>query len=264
MRSDMFHVIIDRPRTGGDGGKSKPPKGSKRKAAKVGFENLPNKESTARGRKYGWDCKQLNEHLSPLRRYLRTNVGRPWNKVFSEICENISQNSATQSHVRDHLKHYVETNAKIEDGKVVDSTGKPFFFSEFFVHPKTGLLCYNKEFNRPYGKPKTKIKPYIPGKNPNHHYRPINGIWYEVFLGVLPKDASWRGFIDVVLGDKNHSYWLHVSPYLLQKEYGISNVSAIKKRQLGKREVKTLKLWDTPLGQLCKKEMENGKLFEKY
>ena len=34
MRKDMKHVIIDRPRTGGDGGKSIPPKGTKKRLHK--------------------------------------------------------------------------------------------------------------------------------------------------------------------------------------------------------------------------------------
>src|SRR5438309_9686382 len=29
--------------------------------------------------------KWLNENLAPLRRYLESNVGRPWSKVYAEI-----------------------------------------------------------------------------------------------------------------------------------------------------------------------------------
>ena len=35
--------------------------------------------------------KNLNEHLGPLRRYLDSQVGRPWDKVFSEICPHIDR-----------------------------------------------------------------------------------------------------------------------------------------------------------------------------
>src|SRR6185437_5780755 len=99
MRKDMKHVIIDRPRTGGDGGKSIPPKGSKKRLQKTPLEDQPKYESNARRRVYGYDCKQLNEHLSPLRRWLHSQVGRNWDEVWSEICEGLSVRNATTAHV---------------------------------------------------------------------------------------------------------------------------------------------------------------------
>ena len=51
--------------------------------------------------------KSLNEHLGPLRRYLSSQVGRPWDKVYAEICAHISVDSAVQDHVRDHVFDYV-------------------------------------------------------------------------------------------------------------------------------------------------------------
>ncbi len=95
MREDMKHVIIDRPRTGGAGGKSIAPKGSKRRWQRLPVEDHPRTESTARRRLYGWNCKRLNEHLSPLRRWLRSNCGRLWDDVFSEICDRLSVRNAT-------------------------------------------------------------------------------------------------------------------------------------------------------------------------
>jgi hypothetical protein len=60
MRQDMKHVIIDRPRTGGDGGKSKPPKGSNRRWQRIPVEDQPRSESTSRRRRYGCPADTLS------------------------------------------------------------------------------------------------------------------------------------------------------------------------------------------------------------
>lgn len=68
------------------------------------WESQPAKQ----GMKYRWaDTKSLNEKLAPLRRYLVRQVGRPWDKVYSEISANLKATNAVQQHVRDHLEDYV-------------------------------------------------------------------------------------------------------------------------------------------------------------
>jgi hypothetical protein len=90
MRSDMAKVIVERPRKKGRAWRK--PKGFLREQQKLFEEGLPFRE----GIKRCWQghTKYLNEHLGPLRRYLDSQVGRPWNKVFSEICTHINRNSA--------------------------------------------------------------------------------------------------------------------------------------------------------------------------
>jgi hypothetical protein len=96
MREDMDKVIVERPRHGGD---VKYPRGSafwQRTAPELWPRREPIKWRRNR------DPKSLNENLAPLRRYLRSNVGRPWDKVFSEISQRISLNSAVQLHIWHH------------------------------------------------------------------------------------------------------------------------------------------------------------------
>jgi hypothetical protein len=99
MRSDMAKVIVERPRVPGWEGSK--PKGCQRKLHRLRDDGPPIRE----GMKARWrgGTKSLNEHLGPLRRYLNSQVGRPWDKVFSEICVHINRNSAVQDHVRDHV-----------------------------------------------------------------------------------------------------------------------------------------------------------------
>lgn len=109
MRADMAKVIVERPRYGSRLGCRK---GYRKQRQRMPLDEAPKREGIkARGR-----SKSLNEHLGPLRRYLLSNVGRPWDTVFAEICANLSRNSAVQDHVRDHVEGYVERHVVLIDG----------------------------------------------------------------------------------------------------------------------------------------------------
>jgi hypothetical protein len=137
MRSDMSKVIVERPRRGGGHDR-------KRRPARE-FDDMPSKQSMKRGH---FDLKDLNENLAPLKRYLHKNVGRPWDKVFSEICENIRMDNAVQKHVRSHVYHYVHRNVIVE-GKEIFTRGIlgvcELWNGDLYVCPKSGLL---KEYRR--------------------------------------------------------------------------------------------------------------------
>ena len=141
MRSDMDKVIVERPRHGSR--MRGPSKGYRRAFERCAWEDQPKREKIRLNK-----SKHLNEHLGPLRRYLRSQVGRPWNKVHAEICANISRDSAVQDHVRDHVDGYVETQVEYIDGVACHaagySIGRPLF-SLFYVCPRTGVLKENAQ-----------------------------------------------------------------------------------------------------------------------
>ena len=112
MRADMAKVIVERPRKKGCAWHK--PKGYQRRLRRYGEDGPPARE----GIKACWQgrTKYLNEHLGPLRRYLDKQVGRPWDKVFSEICAHIDRGSAVQDHVRDHVEDYVTVHVILVDG----------------------------------------------------------------------------------------------------------------------------------------------------
>lgn len=144
MREDMAKVIVERPRHGSrDQGT---PKGARRRVQGVGDEGLPAREGMRR--RWRHQPKSLNEHLGPLRRYLDSQVGRPWNKVFSEICAHINRNSAVQDHVRDHVSGYVVTHVIKIDGVPCGGEGgrgygrplREMRWVTWYVCPRTGIL----------------------------------------------------------------------------------------------------------------------------
>src|ERR1043166_2495176 len=136
---DMAKVIVEGSRHGGDGGKSVPVKGWYKNA---GLDDLPAKEGIRRP--YGFSRKELNENIEPLRRYLRRQVGRPWNDVYSEISQHLRPTNAVQQHVRDHLRWEGEQNVAVIDGKVYDLDRRTWTYpmrkGDLYVDPETGIL----------------------------------------------------------------------------------------------------------------------------
>ena len=98
MRKDMAKVILTRARILED---------AARKGRSVPDEIQPKSIGLRRHVRERGGFKVLNENLAPLRRYLEAQVGRPWDKVYSEIAANLRVSNTVQQHVRDHLKDFV-------------------------------------------------------------------------------------------------------------------------------------------------------------
>ncbi len=194
MRADMSKVIVERPRIGG--GASFP-----RARDRVrDFDLLPKREAIKRP--WSGDSKLLNENLAPLKRYLRSNVGRPWNKVFSEISQHINVNSAVQLHIRQHLDHYVTLDASKVEKIWVNTRGEPVW-SPFVVNARTGLLVEVRQ-RRPWFKwwrqnmeRRRQREEILCDKKRGFAYRKIDGIWYRINFASIP--AAGESFFDVLL-----------------------------------------------------------------
>lgn len=240
----MRHVIIDRPRRGGDGGKSILPKGSKKQLQKTPWEDQVKFESSAPGRLYGWECKELNEHLSPLIRWLNSKIGTDWDEVWSEICDGLSVRNATTAHVRDHADRYVEKNCMVKDGKILNSRGIPlngeWRFLEFYVDPCNNTLQRSMDKFR---KHRSKAKIWVDGKDDNHRYYLLKGIWYEVKFKPFPKDVGYRVWDMVISVLWENGQYVGSNKYSCDSFYKKS-IYAAYKRQLGKKEIRKLKLRD--------------------
>lgn len=139
----MKKVIVERPRAGGG-----PTRRHNRDEQRVknDLEAAPLKEPLRSKRER---TKSFNEHLAPLRRYLLKNVGRPWNKVRSEVLRGLGGGrGALQNHVLTHLKQYVVENAIFVEGVPhIASYGgglRPlasvYSSQALYACPKTGLL----------------------------------------------------------------------------------------------------------------------------
>lgn len=239
MRADMAKVIVERPRYGSRR-RAKDTKGYRKRLSRMG-EDLPKHEGIKRP--YGWDIKHLNEHLGPLRRYLQSQVGRPWDRVFSELCKHINRNNPVQDHVRDHVEDFVETSVIIEDGIPFATPDRErgwrrYLWSdrplrqELYVCPRTGLLKRTPRVSR---KPKPSTSHHRPVRLDKTHFcKVIDGEWCLVTVRPIPADRT-------LLQCKNHDVVLNksvtmLSEHELRREYG-ARVYAVAYRRLAKKEL---------------------------
>jgi len=153
MRDDMFKVIVERPRWGS------------RFADSVKLKKDPNVDRKHVGvnrHVHERACigKALNENLAPLARYLRRQVGRRWDDVFSEICVQLDTGSTVKMHVRLHLDDLVVSRIGfgrhgelVHNGKVLDPAygHRRWRGTELYVDPDDGILKDRLRFWRDRG-----------------------------------------------------------------------------------------------------------------
>jgi hypothetical protein len=239
MRADMAKVIVERPRKKGRAWKK--PKGYQRQMRRYGDDGPPSRE----GIKACWQdgAKFLNEHLGPLRRYLDKQVGRPWDKVFSEICAHIDRSSAVQDHVRDHVEDYVATHVFLVDGVPCNGEGgwtygqplHQFRYRPWYVCPRTGLLRRVKKVSRKRKQPPKKESPpkFIPVSE-TLQCRFLGDAWHLVTLKPLPTLDRHRERctdVDILLNLPAAK----LTPEDARQHYG-AQVYAVAQRRLARRE----------------------------
>src|SRR5215468_12384362 len=115
----MSKVVIERPRSGHSLPGYKTRLRIRRYDPEKDYEDMPWRVSGSRS-KYvrAGETKYFPDFLSPLRRFLRKNVGRPWDKVYSEMRKHLDDRKVTGRHVFEHVDMEVETHALIgSDGE---------------------------------------------------------------------------------------------------------------------------------------------------
>jgi hypothetical protein len=178
------------------------------------LENHPSCEPLG-SRRYG--TKYFSDNLAPLYRFLRGNVGRPWNKVWSELREHVAFENTVQKHILGHVFDVVERHAVLVDGDVyaLERWGGlgPLrawgWRPQLYVCPTSGLLREAKR--EPRRKPRVANENIVP-ISPDERFHRIEGIWYRERLAKA-EDAS---------------------------------IIVVSKRQLGSREIRRLELERTP------------------
>ena len=140
MRTDMFKVVVERPRWGA--GHAASPKLKRTPDPNIQYIGLKRHASIATPY-----SKSLNENLAPLVRFLRSRRGRPWDSVFSEICATLDTGSTIKMHVRSHIEDFVLTRISVgrrgewmHEGEVLGQEDRWRRQRAFFVDPRDGIL----------------------------------------------------------------------------------------------------------------------------
>lgn len=216
MRADMKDVIID---TGRRGSYDREIKVQIKGKNIDELEALPEQQGMRR-RYDGWG-PEFADRISPLIKFLRANVGRLWDKVFSEICEHADARSLRGKHLREHVEFEVDTWSE----RLAKANQRWPRWRRFYVDAE-GILREDDDYRRWRRKPQ-----YDPDKCQigDRFFERVNGCWFEVWYTKeqTPKQRwDWVKQTNIV-----EYYWIDV---------------VSKKRQLGKKDLKTLGLSNDP------------------
>jgi hypothetical protein len=256
MRKDMSKVLVERPRWGSRW------IGTDEGRRYRDSEEVPAKQGMMQGYQLR---KSLSENLNPLKRFIASQVNRPWDKVYSEICANIDRRNTVQEHIFQHMDQFVERHARLVDGKVYVKGWRwaqvwvPLDESsvEMYVHPRTGILLRNRH-RKPWNW--NKSPPARTGRPPlerrvvgdTEQLIRLEGIWYRVTLAKLPPGVRHETSVDgrACIGTRYQKCWdavrncevswIQPGESLNNPDYwfGRCNVYAVSKRQLSSRELK--------------------------
>jgi hypothetical protein len=145
----MNKVVTERPRRGHHNKSLKTGRRLSKDEHPIDYEDHdsgPRSHPISRHRQHGWDAKEFSDLIGPLQRYLAKNVGRPWNKIYSEMSESLDKRTVSGQHIWSHVGWEVELHCEIrEDGKVYRKGSRRYASDRpvegLYVHPVTGLLC---------------------------------------------------------------------------------------------------------------------------
>lgn len=158
MRPDMSKVVTEMPRSG-SGYNNNARNTVTATRAKVRDYDCdddlwaPERSGGSRSfPKLPYDSKGFTDVLGPLRGYLRKQVGRPWDKVYSEMSKYLDRRSLQGRHIWTHVWQEVDVHCYLgDDGKVYSRPRR--YYSRFdsplrpdglYVHPVTGILRWDK------------------------------------------------------------------------------------------------------------------------
>ena len=219
MRKDMSKVVIDTARHGGRGLIYRPNRPGE------DYENYHLIESM----KWRWrDRKEQSDRLKPLWGYLHKHVGKPWNDVWSDICEHMDFRSVLGFHIRSHIDQYVHKRPHMIDGVPHEiGYGGPWreIVYGLYVDPADGLLKQCREVS--YRSAPKPVSYKVIDDHTQLHW--LHGGW---FLIKIVRNQGVRLSPDVAGTAPGKEY----------ETYG-RNVYAISKRQISRKEKKA---WGLP------------------
>lgn len=210
MRKDMAKLVVK--------GHSRKRDGESTKLKPRDYENAPERARMKDG--YGWSDGP-RDHLNPLSNFLEKNVNRPWNKVYSEICEVTDRRSFEGKHLLDHIDREViseeELIARLEERW-------PYSIHQNFYYDSKGILRrYTKRSKCSWKKQQDPDHCQIDGQS----FTRINNCWFtSSFYGY--EDDSYKEFDpklqrNVTIFYKKPLYKFHQLNKKELKYFGLSN-----------------------------------------
>lgn len=238
----MHKVVIERPRWNPG-----PDKHGRR--ANLPDELLPKYEGIKRPHRHR---KGLTDLLGPLKRWLFSQVGRPWNDVYSEACAVIKADSVIRAHVKTHLLQFVERNTFMHEGHIcvleigygargiVRVDERSYRRNPFFVHPESNWLCALPQKSRKALRAKRRATRAENFRWLDGHFalKQIRGVWFGCQFRVVPSEGPFKAY--------DHALCQLVGCGGLLRRDG-EYLHCIGKRQLSRRELRRYELKNVPV-----------------
>jgi hypothetical protein len=203
MREDMGKVLVERPRVKS----GVVPGRTGRRYAKWVQKGIASGDGSAAcegiKRRYlggAARLKHFNEHLGPLRKFVESNVGRPWDKVYAEICRHVDRGNVVQKHVLTHLFQYVVVDVELIDGEPYRKARDRSAYrnrplrgpNQWYVCPKSGLLKRAKVVSkRERKRRKTVLEKPVAWVTASQFVRRGAGGWELVTVNPWPVQFGW-------------------------------------------------------------------------
>ncbi len=237
MRDDMDRLLVTRPRWG----HRYPLRGVRRRRRERYDPDCAPRHESMGGRQR---TKYSSEYFSPLIRFLRKQVGRKWDDVYSEIRRTVKPDGVIQQHLYVHLADYVADPVFERDGRlysnawggsITELRARPWSDS-FYVCPRTGRLRELVWRGHP-----PQPHPAIRIVAPDCQLHRIGEVWYEIGLVAVPSQAeAIRSAFDRVLRVRLGELDPELRRRALAHCYGQTDRYGATRRPLSRRELRTL------------------------
>ena len=177
--------------------------------------------------------KYFSDHLSPLYRWLRSQVGQSWDIVYSQLCQQLDFRTLSGQHILSHVWDFVERDLVIIDDIPYRQSRQDYPLSpswrwreQLYIHPDTGILCKVERRAKKIGRKSDDL--VIIDKY--HHYRKVDSIWYFAIFTDFPTSTNGCKVKDIL-----QKAFVNLS--MIQKIYG-DEIYAVSKKQCSKKEIK--------------------------
>jgi len=261
MRKDIAKVICERQRSGSRD--KNPVSGFRRQfhprmSACEDYEDFMDSHPSVESKtlRLGYEGRQFSDRLGAIAGLIRKNVGRKWDKVYSNLCKQVSPTgTVTEQHVHSHLKDFIVLDV------LVNSSQELFMHSpymglvpledvvsgiDYYVCPLTGLIKKIKRKKKRVRKPQKSVEGF---------YREIEGecfiqmfgIWYRSYYAASLSSAialgssaqraqqyvelAWENYMGYAT---NPNLWYNPRPW--------GNKQFTHHRQLNKKQLRKLEL----------------------
>lgn len=225
------------------------------------------------GRIYGYNNKDFNENLSPLKGFLHkaSKQKRRWDDVYSELCHLLDKRSVINQHVFDHLWQYVCKSPRTTiDGDVQIFSAQRGWVPavdggyDYYIHPETNILTkikfgggWRKENEQRREKKAAELRKTYRRIDDHHSYQKIDGVWYHVSYATYPCQEITKMVKSTYDERRTYPQTRYMCPYVydvVKKQTVGGDVTsevwqtpsvfkvALIKRQVSKKEIKTQKL----------------------